>query len=234
MVTNVTIAYEGAHECASLDERLPLDRANAAEIESACCARSRYLALRRVVEIAIALVAAPAVGCVIALAALAIVMSMGRPVFFLQERVGFRGRVFKIVKLRTMTSGSVSAAPSATSISDKRVTPLGSILRLSHIDELPQLWNILSGDMSFIGPRPEQTRLVDEYKGCIPHFDLRHCVRPGLSGWAQVRFGYASDTKETRTKLEYDLYYIRNAGLKMDFKILWLTFTVYLNPRYAR
>ncbi len=104
----------------------------------------------------------------------------------------------------------------------------------AHIDELPQLWNILIGDMSFIGPRPEQPSLATRYRSNIPEFDLRHVIKPGLTGWAQVHFGYAANEEETRQKLEYDLYYPCHRGLLLDLKVALLTLLVLFDARYVR
>ena len=124
--------------------------------------------------------------------------------------------------------------PHATLNEDDRVTRLGNWLRRSHIDELPQLWNILIGDMSLIGPRPEQPHLARRYAIYIPGYDSRHLVRPGLSGWAQVCFGYAADIEETRQKFAYDLYYVLNIGPALDLKICAKTIQVYGNPAFVR
>ena len=111
---------------------------------------------------------------------------------------------------------------------------LGKFLRQSHVDELPQLWNILRGHMSLIGPRPEQPALVGHYREKLPLYDLRHSIAPGLSGWAQVNYGYAADLAETARKLDYDLEYVRNYGPKMDFIIVVKTFRIFLDPRFVR
>ena len=138
-----------------------------------------------------------------------------------------------MLKLRTMGVSPVVKSI-ATATDDPRITPLGKILRRLHFDELPQLWNILVGEMSFIGPRPEQPDLVAYYHSVIPHYDLRHSVTPGLTGWAQVCFGYAADVQETKTKLEYDLYYVHNFGLGLDLLIVVRTILIYSNPLYVR
>jgi len=158
---------------------------------------------------------------------------MGRPVFFVQNRTGKGGRIFRMYKLRTMQC-CPSEAVVATLKNDPRVTPFGRFLRLSHLDEIPQLWNILKGDMTLIGPRPEQPELVEAYRAAMPEYDLRHTVVPGLTGWAQVYYGYAANVEETRTKLDYDLHYIANFGPAIDLKILARTVAVYANLDYVR
>jgi lipopolysaccharide/colanic/teichoic acid biosynthesis glycosyltransferase len=107
-------------------------------------------------------------------------------------------------------------------------------MRRSHLDELPQLWNVLIGDMSLIGPRPEQAFLVEEYRKVLKDYELRHIVRPGLSGMAQVYYGYASDVAETSEKLKYDLFYVQNIGLRLDLRIMLRTLAVFMNPLYVR
>jgi lipopolysaccharide/colanic/teichoic acid biosynthesis glycosyltransferase len=214
-------------------ERVCLTKANSERILCAVASRRWYCSLKRGFDVVFVLLAGPVVLIVIAIAALAILCSMGGPVFYVQERVGYEGRVFWIWKLRTMkpTPEKIGVA---TAINDCRVTPLGWFLRSTHIDELPQFWNILRGDMTLIGPRPEQVPLVEVYRNSLPYYDLRHLVRPGLSGWAQVRHGYAETVYDTRHKLEYDLFYLLNHGPMLDFWILALTFSVLCDPKMVR
>jgi lipopolysaccharide/colanic/teichoic acid biosynthesis glycosyltransferase len=193
-----------------------------------------YAAVKRFLDfVFVALAALPAliliVGC-----GLAILVVMGRPVFFVQKRTGKGGRIFRMYKLRSMQKAQSREIIAATAINDPRVTPLGRFLRHSHLDELPQLWNIVKGDMTLIGPRPEQPELVEVYRAALPGYDLRHSVVPGLTGWAQVYYGYAADVEETRTKLEHDLYYVSNFGPAIDVKILMRTISVYSNLTYVR
>jgi lipopolysaccharide/colanic/teichoic acid biosynthesis glycosyltransferase len=195
--------------------------------------QSAYLKIKRCIDIVAVLATAPAVLLVILMAAAAILLAEGGPVFFIQERVGRGGRIFRMVKLRTMKVHS-SASQTATLKDDPRITPLGRFLRQSHIDELPQLWNIFVGDMTLIGPRPEQPLLVAQYREKLPNYDLRHTVRPGLSGWAQVNYGYAADLDETARKLDYDLEYVTRCGPAMDLLIVFRTFRIFLDPRYVR
>jgi lipopolysaccharide/colanic/teichoic acid biosynthesis glycosyltransferase len=187
--------------------------------------KSNYLLLKRFCDILTVLLVALPASLVVALAAVAILCRMGTPVFFIQDRVGLGGRVFKILKLRTMTQDPPDHI-GATLPADRRITPLGRRLRDSHIDELPQLWNVARGDMSLLGPRPEQPHLAILYRDVIPNYPLRHAVRPGLSGYAQVYFGYAATLAETRTKLEHDLHYIRHMGPILDLRILCRTFMI--------
>jgi lipopolysaccharide/colanic/teichoic acid biosynthesis glycosyltransferase len=152
-----------------------------------------------------------------AVGAVAVWRTMGAPVFITQPRVGRDGRVFEMHKLRTMDA---AADTMATLPDDDRVTPVGAWLRRLHLDEAPQLWNILKGDMSLVGPRPEQPHYVADYIRQMPAFELRTKVLPGLTGWAQLRSGYAADVPETALKLAHDLYYLENWSLAFDLLIL--------------
>jgi lipopolysaccharide/colanic/teichoic acid biosynthesis glycosyltransferase len=195
--------------------------------------RPNYAAVKRATDfLFVALAALPAI-ILIAGCGLAILLLMGRPVFFVQNRTGKGGRIFRMYKLRSMQQCQ-SRIVRATATNDPRVTPFGRFLRLSHLDELPQLWNIVKGDMTLIGPRPEQPELVEIYRAELPGYDLRHSVVPGLTGWAQVYYGYAADIDETRTKLEHDVYYVSNFGPAIDLKILVRTIMVYSNLTYVR
>ena len=126
-------------------------------------------------------------------------------------------------KLRTMRERLPGEPVKATTRGDHRITPLGAVLRRYRIDEIPQVWNVLRGEMSLIGPRPEQPELAREYARQIPAFSYRHLVRPGITGWAQVCFGYAENTMETREKLTYDLHYIKEFGFAIDLKVAIMT-----------
>jgi lipopolysaccharide/colanic/teichoic acid biosynthesis glycosyltransferase len=193
-----------------------------------------YLRVKRALDLLIVvLFSVPALLAVL-LAATAILITMGRPVLYSQDRVSLHGRIFRMHKLRTMRIQNTSGPQIATEKNDKRITPLGAFLRRFHIDELPQFWNILVGDMTLIGPRPEQPALVKKYTCEIPNFALRHNVKPGILGWAQLRYGYASTVEETREKLEYDLFYVRRISLTLDLKILWQTVPLMLNKNHVR
>ena len=145
------------------------------------------------------------------------------PIIFKQERIGLHNKPFQMYKFRTMEVQKPSTeAVKWTVRNDPRVTRVGRILRKTSIDELPQLFNILKGDMSLVGPRPERPLFVEKFKEEIPRYMVKHQVRPGLTGWAQIN-GYRGDTS-IRKRIEYDLYYIENWTLGFDFKILFLTF----------
>jgi lipopolysaccharide/colanic/teichoic acid biosynthesis glycosyltransferase len=158
---------------------------------------------------------------------------MGSPVLFTQDRVGLGGRIFKMYKLRTMRPSNTSST-TATSQQDNRITSLGKFLRRHRIDELPQFYNILRGDMSLVGPRPEQPSLAQRYLETIPSFRYRCMLPPGITGWAQINASYASDETETHRKLTYDLYYVKHAGLLLDLWIILITVRAVLLRQGAR
>jgi lipopolysaccharide/colanic/teichoic acid biosynthesis glycosyltransferase len=152
--------------------------------------------------------------------AVAIYMQDRGPIFYSQIRTGLFGEPFKIYKLRTMNHQAELNGPKWSDVGDNRITPIGKWLRRSRLDELPQLLNVIKGEMSLIGPRPERPELEDDLEAKIPNYRLRHLVRPGLSGWAQVNMAYVSSMEDAEVKLSYDLYYLRNYGLWLDILIL--------------
>lgn len=192
----------------------------------------QYLVIRRGLELLLTVLVLPILLPVIAVVALLVRLDSSGPIFFLQNRVGRRGRVFRMVKFRTMYHNA--GGPSFTSTADKRVTRLGGTLRRYRLDEVPQLVNVLRGDMSWVGPRPEALTLDEEYVRDIPHFALRGIVRPGVTGWAQINQGYAHEAEEMRHKLEYDLYYLKHCSLWLDVMIVLRTFAVLLGGAGAR
>ncbi len=157
---------------------------------------------------------------VVVLAAAAIKFDSSGPVFFRQKRIGAGGKVFTIWKLRTMVKNAGDLGPECAEEKDKRITRVGRLFRKLHIDEIPQLWNILKGDMSFVGPRPENRKLVIEYGDRIKFYTLRHFVRPGIMGWAQLNYPYGVSKEDAEKKLEYDLYYVKNRSLVFDLGII--------------
>ncbi len=166
--------------------------------------------------------------------ALAIKIEDRGPVFYRQERVGLAGKVFRLTKFRSMRMDAESdGVPRWTVPRDARVTRVGLFLRATHLDELPQLWSILKGDMSFVGPRPERPYFVRQLAEAHPYFQDRHAVKPGLTGWAQINLPYASTPAEARRKLEYDLYYVRHGNTLLDAVILLQTVRVMLWPSVA-
>ena len=187
--------------------------------------RARYVRAKRVVDLLFALVGLVAL---VPVAAAVVVLNPRLnpgPLIFRQPRVGRDGEVFQIYKLRTMvpTALGASGAGTWTAPDDVRITPLGRLLRRSHLDELPQVLNIVRGDLSLVGPRPEQPHYVEELSDKIAFYDVRHIVRPGLTGWAQVKQGYTSDHGDAFEKLQYDFYYLRRQALALDARIIWRT-----------
>lgn len=187
-----------------------------------------YNKLKRVIDLVCVVVVLPILLPLLALVALAIKLDSPGPAFFVQRRVGFRGQLFKMIKFRTMTVTEDGENPSAsvTNHDDQRVTKLGRLLRRARIDELPQVVNILRGEMSWIGPRPEAVSLSSEYARKIPNYRYRHLVRPGLSGWAQVNQGHVTSVEDVTNKLCYDFYYVKNVSLWLDIVIALRTLKV--------
>jgi sugar transferase (PEP-CTERM system associated) len=171
------------------------------------------------------------------LTALAIWIESGprAPILYRQERVGERGKTFPLIKFRSMrTDAEKDGVARWASKQDDRVTRVGRFIRKVRLDELPQLWNVLRGDMSLIGPRPERPQFVAELEKKINYYNLRHCVKPGLAGWAQLNYPYGADEKDAAEKLKYDLFYVKNHNFTLDLIILIQTFEVILFRRGAR
>ncbi|HYP17736.1 MAG TPA: exopolysaccharide biosynthesis polyprenyl glycosylphosphotransferase [Opitutus sp.] len=183
--------------------------------------------IKRATDIGFALLGLLLASPLIVLGAIAVWLEDGRPFFYVQNRVGRNHVRFPMRKLRTMRVSSDQADP-YTRAGDRRVTRVGRFLRATRIDELPQLWNVLKGDMSLIGPRAEWDRLVANYEREIPCYHFRHLVKPGITGWAQVNYPYGANTDDTMRKLEYDLYYIRHFSFLLDASILLKTVHIML------
>jgi len=179
------------------------------------------LVAKRVIEVVIAAVALVLCLPLLLLLAAVIVLTSPGPAVYSQLRVGQNGRVFRVYKLRSMRndaereSGAVWSTPG-----DPRITRIGNVLRRTRLDELPQLWNILIGNMSLVGPRPERPEFVQDLARQIPLYKLRHVVKPGLTGWAQVRYTYTASVEDTMEKLQHDLFYIKNLSLRLDLFII--------------
>jgi len=181
-----------------------------------------FLLVRRVASFIIAAVALAICCTLIPLIALAVKLSSPGPVLFRQQRVGRRGEEFTLYKFRSMRQDAESQTGAVwAGKDDPRVTNVGKILRATRLDEIPQLWNVLIGDMGFVGPRPERPEFVRWLAEKIPYYNLRHIIRPGITGWAQVRYRYGASLEETQEKLQYDLYYIKHISLALD---LWIMF----------
>ncbi len=160
------------------------------------------------------------------LAAIIVKIESKGPIFFVQERIGEGNKKFNIVKFRSMTTDAEKNGPQWASKNDNRVTHWGKIMRATRIDELPQLWNVLRGEMSFVGPRPEREYFIKQLEKEIPYYNLRHTVKPGLTGWAQVMYPYGASVEDAYRKLQYDLYYIKYHDIIFDIKVLLKTITI--------
>ncbi len=191
--------------------------------------------VRRGISVGISLI-----GLILALPLLPLIMLAIRldskgPVFYTQTRVGKGGRLFNVVKFRTMRDDAeaLNGAQWASN-NDPRVTRVGKFLRYSRLDEIPQLWCVLKGDMAFVGPRPERPEFVEWLSREIPYYGVRHMVRPGLTGWAQVKYKYGSTVDDAREKLQYDLFYMKNASIGLDLLIMFQTIKTVLLSRGAQ
>ena len=187
--------------------------------------------LKRSADVALALLLLLATLPLLLLAGLLIWLEDRGPVFYVQQRSGLMGRCFQLYKLRTMCEAAPDAPATWTVRGDARITRTGAFLRRMRLDELPQLWNVLRGDMSLIGPRPERPELEHDLESRIPHYRKRHWMPPGLSGWAQVSAPYAASVEEAELKLSYDLYYLRHWGNALDLLILLKTIKTVLKAR---
>ncbi|MBV1876673.1 MAG: sugar transferase [Pseudomonadales bacterium] len=178
------------------------------------------LRFKRYIDVFIALTFGCLAMPVILATAMLIFISNGRPILFRQTRIGEDNTRFLLYKFRTMHLDAEKHGPTMAAKNDPRQTLFGSTLRKYRLDELPQLWNVLKGEMSFIGPRPERPEFITEFEKSIPYYHLRHMIKPGITGWAQVKHGYAESTEDTVEKLQFDLYYIKNYSLILDISIL--------------
>jgi len=193
-----------------------------------------FILVRRAVSIVISLIGLILALPLFPLIMLAIRLDSKGPVFYPQTRVGKAGCLFKVVKFRTMRQDAEAASgPKWAGNNDPRVTRVGKFLRSSRLDEIPQLWCVLKGDMAFVGPRPERPEFIEWLSKEIPFYGVRHMVRPGLTGWAQVKYKYGSTVEDSREKLQYDLFYIKNASIGLDLLIMFLTVKTVLLRRGA-
>jgi sugar transferase (PEP-CTERM system associated) len=190
---------------------------------------------KRLLDVSIALLMLCVGLPIMAVVALAILLESGLPVIYVQERVGLHGKPFRLYKFRSMRQNAEGdGQPVWATKADQRVTRLGRFLRQTRLDELPQLFNVLLGDMSLVGPRPERPAFVSALEQEIPFYALRHQVKPGITGWAQICFPYGASSEDARQKLQYDLYYLKNYSLFLDLNILCLTLQVVLWGKGAR
>lgn len=230
------VAVEDVHTCVErLSGRIAIEHLNPSWlILGNGFNKSRWLlACKRLVDIFVASLLLVISAPILPLAALAILLESGFPIFFRQVRTGYKGRQFELIKLRSMVQDAEKNGPQWATQRDNRITRVGRFLRKTRIDELPQLFNVLRGEMSLVGPRPERPEFCSLLEQEIPFFSLRHSVRPGLTGWAQVRFRYSSNINDFRDKLELDLFYIKNLSPLVDFAILFETVKVIILRRGA-
>lgn len=232
-----TPVYHVKHLAESLTGRVELEHLSENSFGS-LIPNTSFLMLKRLVDWIVAAFMGVVLLPVLLAVALAVRLSSPGPALFRQQRIGFRGEPFIVYKFRTMRTGEpagISARETAmTRSGDARITPLGAILRRTRIDELPQILNILKGQMSWIGPRPEAEVLSRWYEEQIPFYRYRHIVRPGITGWAQVIQGHVADVADVQSKLHYDFYYIKNFSLWMDILIVAKTMKTMLTGHGAR
>lgn len=195
---------------------------------------SPYVRVKRVGDLAMASCGAVALAVAIPAVAAGNLVANRGPLFYRQERVGKGGKHFRMLKFRTMApAGDGARHDQWTAVGDDRVTAFGRVLRRTHLDELPQVLNIIRGDLAVVGPRPEQPHYVEELTEKLPFYDLRHLVRPGLTGWAQVKYGYAGSEGAALEKLQYEFFYLRNQSVRLDLRIVGRTIRSVLGSQGA-
>jgi sugar transferase (PEP-CTERM system associated) len=193
-----------------------------------------FVVVRRLLSFAISLIGLTLAAPLIPLVMLAIVLDSKGPILYKQARVGKGGRIFNVIKFRTMRQDAEASGPQWAGDNDPRVTRVGKFLRTSRLDEIPQLWCVLRGDMAFVGPRPERPEFIEWLEKEIPYYGVRHMVRPGITGWAQVKYKYGSTIDDAREKLQYDLFYIKNASIGLDLLIMFQTIKTVILRRGAQ
>lgn len=191
-------------------------------------------ALKRLLDISSALVILTVTSPFLLAAMIAVLLDDGRPVFYRQTRVTENGKRFQILKLRTMRRNAEAGGAVWAATKDSRITPVGAFLRRTRLDELPQLFNVLRGEMSLVGPRPERPEFVADLAAAIPLYNQRHMVKAGLTGWAQVNYPYGASVDDARSKLSYDLYYVKNFSVWFDLLVILQTIRVVLWPGGVR
>ncbi len=228
--------YEAAGFCERVLRRIPVLFLRASDLayadELTLSAGRRFF--KRAFDLAVAsillLCAAPAMAVI----ALLVKLDSKGPIFYRQERVGLDGKSYFLWKFRSMRTDAEKNGAVWAKANDDRVTRMGRFIRKTRIDEIPQVFNVLAGDMSFVGPRPERPVFVDQLKGAIPFYGLREAVKPGITGWAQIRYPYGASVEDARNKLEFDLYYVKNGSLFLDVAIIFHTVRHVLLGRGAR
>ena len=188
-------------------------------------------AIKRAFDLAFSITALLCLAPVYAIVALAVKLNSPGPIFYRQERIGRNGEPFMIIKFRSMYIDAEKFGPALSKDKDPRITPVGRILRKTRLDELPQFWNVLKGEMSIVGPRPERQFFIDKIVKVAPHYRHLHKVRPGVTSWGQVKYGYAENVEEMVERLKYDILYIENISLLLDIKIILYTIIVMIEGR---
>jgi sugar transferase (PEP-CTERM system associated) len=216
--------------------KLPLDGLNPSSLifTHGFNVKSSQQILRRLVSIYVSFIGLTICLPFIPFIILAVRLSSPGPIFYRQTRVGLRGRPFSVIKFRTMRQDAEEQGAVWAAKNDPRITSLGKFMRITRLDEIPQLWNVLRGEMGFVGPRPERPEFVKWLASEIPFYELRHMIRPGITGWAQVRYKYGASLEETKHKLEYDLYYVKHLSLGLDLLIMFETIKTIILRRGAQ
>ena len=211
-------------------ERLDLNHLDTNQIKQAAnvAGSPAHAAVKRMFDIALSLMLLVFLAPLLVVTAVAIRLDSTGPILYRQKRVGQGGAVFNVLKFRSMVQDAEAGGPQYAAIGDRRITRVGYFLRRLRIDEIPQAINVLRGEMSFVGPRPERPEFVAELENEIPHYRDRHLVKPGITGWAQVKYEYAASIAGAREKLRYDLFYISRYTPLMDLAIVLLTVRVVL------
>ena len=223
---------DATHAVGSLLGRVPMQLVTEHEIRQAVNSQSAFFRLaKRAIDIAFSLSVGLVILPVLPFVALAIKLTSPGGVFYSQERVGLHGKTFRIYKFRSMRQDAERSGAAWAQSGNPRITPVGRFLRLSRFDEIPQIWNVLRGDMTLVGPRPERPEFTSVLEQEIPGFAMRNLVKPGLTGWYQVMYHYVNSVSESRIKLEFDLYYMKYASLRLDLKILFRTIGVCIKMR---
>jgi lipopolysaccharide/colanic/teichoic acid biosynthesis glycosyltransferase len=233
-VHRVIVAMDDRRDSMPMLELLGL-RLNGVHIESGFRFSAIFRLIRGALHFTVALIALLLALPVIPLVALAILLDSPGPLFYAQRRVGHSGKTFYCYKFRTMRQDAeADTGPTWAGDEDPRITRVGRFLRSSRLDEIPQLWCVLKGDMAFVGPRPERPEFVEWLTKEIPYYGVRHMVRPGITGWAQVRYKYGNTVADAREKLQYDLFYIKNASIALDVLIMFQTIKIVTLGRGAQ
>lgn len=193
-----------------------------------------FIAIRRLLSIVISLIGLVLAAPLFPIVWLMVKLDSKGPAFYSQKRVGKGNKPFKVTKFRTMRQDAEVNGAQWAGANDPRITRVGRFLRSSRLDEIPQLWCVLKGDMAFVGPRPERPEFVEWLSKEIPYYGVRHMVRPGLTGWAQIKYKYGSTVEDAREKLQFDLFYIKNASVGLDLLIMFQTIKTVLLRRGAQ